>query len=152
MCSQVHKNNKEQAVKMCVHLQKNRALAIKSTLKVGHCYFMTQHKRLSANTLNIKGCNNREADNTQKSSAPLKRFQIIYQTGLSMTLNFTSSSADVKARYMLNTEECFRQGVWRTEIWYWTEWMATCDISESGSIDLTMSREDAETLDHRPLF
>lgn len=52
-----------------------------------------------------------------------------------MAANFTSQAAAVQARYMLNTEECFRQEVWRPEIWYWTERMATCDILESGSID-----------------
>lgn len=28
---------------MCVHSLKNTFVAIKSTLKVGHCFFMSQH-------------------------------------------------------------------------------------------------------------
>lgn len=100
---------------------------------------MTEHKRLSASAGHIKACNNREAE----SFAILKWFQIIYQMGLSMAANFTSQTTAIKACYMLNTEECFRQEVWRPEIWYWTEWMATCDILESGSIDL-MFIEKAE--------
>lgn len=69
-----------------------------------------------------------------------------------MALNFTSQPAAEKARYMLNMEECFRQEVWRPEIWYWTEWMATCDILELGSIDPMLFREDAETQNHRPFI
>lgn len=33
-----------------------------------------------------------------------------------MAANFTSQAAAVQARYTLNTEECFRQEVWRPEI------------------------------------
>lgn len=80
-----------------------------------------------------------------------KMFQTIYQTGPYMAANFTLQAAAIKACSMQNTEECFRQEVWRPEIWYWTERMATCDILESGSIELTL-RKDAETLNHRPFI
>lgn len=124
----------------CVYTSlKNRFSAIKSTLKVELCFFMSQHKRQSANAAHIRPCNSREVE----SFAIPKWFQIIYQMRSSMAANFTSQAAAIQARYMLNKEECFRQRVWRPEIWYWTERMATCDISESGSIDL-MFREKAQ--------
>ena len=44
---------------MCGRLLENRFSAIKSTLKVEPCLFMTKHKRQSANATHIKACNNR---------------------------------------------------------------------------------------------
>lgn len=81
---------------MCVHYLKNRVLAIKSTLKVEPCFFMTQHKHKSANGIHIKACNNQKADNTQESSAILKCFRIIYQAGQSGAANFTSQQMLLK--------------------------------------------------------
>lgn len=71
-----------------------------------------------------------------------------------MAANFTSHAAAIQARYMLNREECFCLRVWKPEIWYCTEWMATCDISESGSTAL-MFREkmqELETAEHSSEF
>lgn len=45
----------------CVYTSlKNRFSAIKSTLKVELCLFMSQHKRQSANVAHIRACNSRE--------------------------------------------------------------------------------------------
>lgn len=137
----MHNNHKDGAIKMCVHYLKNRVLAIKSTLKVEPCFFMTQHKHKSANGIHIKACNNQKADNTQESSAILKCFRIIYQAGQSGAANFTSQTDAFKARYTLNVESRFRQEVWRPETLNRVH--RTCGILNPCSTDL-MFKEKKE--------